>query len=216
MVLASHHQQRLLNLISQAAEWRSRKNSPRPFVVKLHDATRLHYDFRLEHLGVFKSWVVTEGPCLDAKVKRPAILVDDHAINYFEGVIPDGMYGAGPTMVWDEGFWTTDQDVSEALRAGQLNFQLDGQKLKASWTLTRLHPRSDQRQAKWELRKAFDIEARSLSEFDVVVEQPWSVRTRRNIEEVRRGMPSLMPGRSPRKHTRDPNQRLLFPDVFRS
>ena len=127
-------------------------------------------------------------------------------------MIPDDMYGAGPTMVWDEGFWITDQDIDEALRAGQLNLRLYGEKLKGSWTLTRLKHRSAHTQEEWLLRKAFDIEARSLSEFDIVVEQPRSVRTRRNIEEVARGMPSLMPGRRPRKQTRDPNQRLLFAD----
>lgn len=184
----------------------------RRFVVKLHDATRLHYDFRLEHLGVYKSWVVPDGPCLDANVNRPAVLVDDHAINDFEGVIPDGMYGAGPVMVWDMGFWLTDQDISEALRIGKLNFRLDGQKLKGSWTLTRLYPRSDRRQATWELKKAFDVEARSLQAMNIVAEQNRSVLTRRDIEEVRRGVPSLIPGRPPRKQTRDPSQRLLFLD----
>ena len=212
MVLTAHHQQIFCNPTSQAVEWHSRDKTPRCFVVKLHDATRLHYDFRLEHRRVLKSWVVPDGPCLDANVKRSAILVDDHPINYFEGVIPDDKYGAGPMMVWDRGFWITDQDVDEALRAGQLNFRLYGEKLKGSWTLTRCSPRSDKRKTNWELRKALDVEARSLSEFDIVVEQYRSVLTRRDIEEVGRGVRSLMPGRPPKKQTRDPNQRPLFAD----
>lgn len=209
---------KILDSISQALEWQSRDKAQRRFVVKLHHATRLHYDFRLEHRGVLKSWVVPKGPCLDANEKRSAILVDDHSINNFdfEGVIPDGMYGAGPVMVWDWGFWTTDQDVDEALRAGQLNFRLDGEKLKGNWTLTRCRSCPDQMQTNWELRKVFDMEARSLQETDIVAEQFRSVRTRRTIEEIRRGMPSLAPGRLPRKQTRDPNQRLLFSDDLRS
>jgi bifunctional non-homologous end joining protein LigD len=195
------YQKKLLDPTSYAVEWQSRDKSPRLFVVKWHDATRPHYDFRLEYRGVLKSWVVPEGPCLDASVKRSAILVNDHAINYFEGVIPNGMYGAGPVMLWDWGFWMTDQDVSEALRAGQLNFRLDGEKLKGSWTLTRWRPRSDQRQTKWELRKALDVEARSLQKVDILTEQPRSVRTDRTLEEIAR--PKL---------TRDPSQRLLFLD----
>ncbi len=208
------YQEKLLDLISQAVEWRSRDKSPRLFIVKLHDATRLHYDFRLEYCGVLKSWVVPEGPCLDANVKRSAILVDDHSINHFEGTIPAGRYGAGPVMLWDWGFWTTDQDVSEALCAGQLIFRLDGEKLKGSWALTRCRPRSDQRQTNWELRKAFDVEARSLQETNIVAEQFRSVLTGRTLVEISRRMPSLIPTRSPRKRrqTRDPNQRLLFAD----
>jgi bifunctional non-homologous end joining protein LigD len=214
MKMTIRYQKGLLDSISQAVEWRSRGKSPRLFFVKLHYATRLHYDFRLEYRGVLKSWVVPEGPCLDANVKRSAILVNDHAINYFEGVIPNGMYGAGPVMLWDWGFWTTDQDVSEALRAGQLNFRLDGEKLKGSWTLTRWRPRSDQRQTKWELRKALDIEARSIQEMDILIQQPRSVWTGRDLDEIRRSTRSLIPGRSPRKRkqTPDPSQRDLFPD----
>jgi bifunctional non-homologous end joining protein LigD len=207
---------KILDSISQVVEWQSRDKAPRRFVVKLHDATRLHYDFRLEHRDVLKSWVLPEGPCLDANVKRAAILVEDHTINNFEGVIPKGRYGAGPVMVWDTGLWITDQNVDEALRAGQLNFRLDGEKLRGSWTLTRCRSCSDQRQTKWELRKVLDVEARSLQEMNFVAEQARSVLTGRNLEEIRRRVSSLIPGRAPRKQTRDPNQRLLFPDDLRS
>jgi bifunctional non-homologous end joining protein LigD len=214
MVLTARHQQRFLSPTSQAVEWRSRDSTLRPFVVKKHNATRLHYDFRLEFGGFFKSWVVPKGPCLDPSANRLAKRVSDHAVSYFEGTIPAGMYGAGTVMLWDWGFWTTDQDVSEALRDGQLNFQLDGVKLKGSWTLTRWRPRSDQGQTNWELRKVLDIEARLLQKVDILTEQPNSALTARTLDEIALGKPSLIPGGLPRKRKqmRDPSQRSLFPD----
>lgn len=205
MALNAYLRTKAFSPTSQAAEWLPWDTKPRLFVVKLHDATRLHYDFRLEHTGVFKSWVVPNGPCLDATVARSAIQVADHRINRFEGTIPAGMYGAGTVMLWDWGYWTTDQDVGEALRAGHLHFRLDGQKLKGNWTLTRWQPRSDPRQLEWRLTKALDIEARSLREFDVLAEQTRSVLTGRTLDEI---------ALTPRKRTRtpDPRQRSLFPD----
>lgn len=215
--MTAHHQQRVCNPTSQAVEWQFRDKTPRLFIVKLHDATHLHYDFRLAYAGFLVSWVVPRGPCLDANVNRFAKRVDNHKISDFEGIIPAGLYGAGVVMLWDWGFWITDRDVSEALRAGQLNFRLYGEKLKGSWTLTRWRPRSREWQTKWELRKALDVEARSLQEVDILSEQPRSVWTGRTLDEIDRRMPSLIPGRSPRKRkqTRDPSQRLLFLDDLR-
>jgi len=118
-------------------------------------------------------------------------------------------------MVWDRGFWVTDQNVDEALRAGQLNFRLYGEKLKGSWALTRCGSCSDQQQ-EWLLTKSRDLEARSLQEMNIVAEQSRSVLTRRTHVEIARRVPSLIPGRLPRKQTRDPNQRLLFPNDLRS
>jgi bifunctional non-homologous end joining protein LigD len=214
MTLNAHQHPRLFRPANQTIDWLNRDMRPRLFVVKLHDATRLHYDFRLEDAGVFKSWVVPKGPCLDATVSRLAKQVADHRINRFEGTIPAGMYGAGTVMLWDWGYWTTDQDVGEALRTGQLNFQLDGQKLKGNWTLTRWQPCSDLRQIKWGLRKALDIEARSLREFDFLTEQAKSVLTGRTLDEIERRMPPrIHVGLSRRrKQTPDPRQRILFLD----
>ena len=104
MVLTAHHQQRVFNPTSQAVEWHSRDKTPRLFVVKLHDATRLHYDFRLEYAGFLKSWVVPDGPCLDANENRSAIQVDDHKIRDFEGTIPAGLYGMEPLCFGIGGF----------------------------------------------------------------------------------------------------------------
>src|SRR5829696_4956895 len=100
------------------------------FCVQKHDATRLHYDLRLELHGVFKSWAVTRGPSLDPKDKRLAVEVEDHPLEYgdFEGTIPKGQYGGGTVQIWDRGYWLAE-DPDQGLKKGDLKFALDGQKL---------------------------------------------------------------------------------------
>ena len=115
------------------------KHEARFFCVQKHLASHLHYDFRLEHNGVLLSWAVPKGPALDPSIKRLAMHVEDHPIDYgeFEGVIPSG-YGAGIVMLWDRGTWTPEvDDVEAALKKGDLKFTLDGYKLKGSWVLVR-------------------------------------------------------------------------------
>jgi bifunctional non-homologous end joining protein LigD len=137
-----------------------RLSSHRRYVVQKHDATRLHYDLRLEIDGVFHSWAVTRGPSLDPAVKRLAVEVEDHPLAYgdFEGTIPKGEYGGGTVMIWDRGFWEPegDQDPERALREGELKFALAGEKLTGSWALVRLEPRSGETRHNWLLIKHRD------------------------------------------------------------
>ncbi len=110
------------------------------YVIQKHAATRLHYDFRLELNGTFRSWAVTRGPSLDPAQKRLAVEVEDHPLDYgdFEGTIPKGQYGGGTVMLWDRGFWTPEGDPEKMLAKGDLKFSLDGEKLHGSWVLVRM------------------------------------------------------------------------------
>src|SRR6516225_8680554 len=110
------------------------------YLIQKHQATNLHYDFRLEWNGVLLSWAVPKGPSLDPSVKRLAMRTEDHPLEYgdFEGVIPAGEYGGGTVMLWDKGAWVPEgPDVDSALKAGELKFKLNGRKLKGSWVLVR-------------------------------------------------------------------------------
>jgi bifunctional non-homologous end joining protein LigD len=150
------------------------------FVVQKHDATRLHYDFRLELDGVLLSWAVPKGPSYDPADKRMAVQTEDHPLSYadFEGTIPAGHYGAGDVIVWDRGHWEPIGDPHEGLDKGKLAFRLHGAKLEGAWELIRMRPRgsaSKSAKAQWLLIKHRGADARSHAEFDVVAERPDSV-----------------------------------------
>ncbi len=115
------------------------------FVVQKHDARRLHYDFRLEMDGVLKSWAVAKGPSLDPTVKRLAVAVEDHPLEYgdFEGTIPKGEYGGGTVIVWDRGTWRPDGDPQKGFAKGHLEFELFGEKLHGRWHLVRMAPKAE-------------------------------------------------------------------------
>jgi bifunctional non-homologous end joining protein LigD len=158
------------------------------YVVQMHQASHLHYDFRLEWNGVLLSWAVPKGPSLDPAVKRLGMRVEDHPLDYagFEGVIPKGEYGAGTVMVWDKGTWVPDDpDVDAALRRGDLKFTLHGEKLQGSWVLVRTksgYPPSSGRPA-WLLIKHRDEFA---STQDVEAAMPRSASTSRTLTEIAR------------------------------
>src|SRR5262245_7373288 len=156
------------------------------YVIQKHDATRLHYDFRLELDGVLKSWAVPRGPSLDPTQKRLAVETEDHPIEYgkFEGSIPEGQYGAGPVLLWDQGLWRPLEDAREGYRKGRLKFELEGEKLSGAWALVRMiGPRSEDGK-NWLLIKERDEEARKGRAAEIVAERPESVTTGRDIEEI--------------------------------
>jgi bifunctional non-homologous end joining protein LigD len=168
------------------------------YCVQKHDATRLHYDFRLELEGTLKSWAIPKGPCLDPEVKRLAVHVEDHPLDYatFEGTIPEGHYGAGEVIVWDRGIWTPTGDPIEGYRKGRLKFELQGEKLAGQWNLVRTHIPGKQEQ--WFLIKHQDATARSEAEYDIVEELPNSVLSDRTIIPKQRGKGKA---KKPRKST---------------
>jgi len=148
------------------------------FVIQKHDASHLHYDFRLEFDGVLKSWSVPKGPSLDPHDKRLAVEVEDHPLDYatFEGVIPAGEYGGGDVIVWDRGTWESEGgDIAEQLKRGNLKFSLKGEKLNGSWALVRTSRPSKKPQ--WLLIKHTDEYSRPHDEYDVIAEHPESVKT---------------------------------------
>ncbi|AEV62937.1 DNA ligase D [Pseudomonas ogarae] len=157
------------------------------FCIQKHDASRLHYDFRLELDGALKSWAVPKGPSLDPKAKRLAVHVEDHPLDYatFEGNIPEGHYGAGDVIVWDRGVWIPQDDPHEAYEKGRLKFELQGEKLSGLWNLVRTHMPGKQEQ--WFLIKHQDQAARPESEYDVVQAEPNSVLSDRTLVPKRRG-----------------------------
>lgn len=186
MPLAAYHRKREFSRTPEpAGSSRRPSGSRRKFVVQKHQATHLHYDFRLEYGGVLKSWAVPKGPSLDPAQKRLAVEVEDHPLEYgkFEGIIPAGEYGAGTVLIWDRGTWRPEGSPQEGFRAGKLTFTLSGKKLKGSWTLVRLHsPGSSERN--WLLIKARDEFARPKTRYDVLRAEPDSVASGRSLAQI--------------------------------
>jgi len=155
------------------------------FIVQKHDATRLHWDFRLEVDGVLKSWAVTRGPSSDPDDKRLAVRTEDHPLAYaeFEGTIPEGEYGGGSVMLWDRGTWEPVKGKSgKDLAKGHLHFVLHGERMKGEWIIFRLKPRPGEKRENWLLRKVSDAFA---AKGDVLVERGLtSVLTGRTMAEI--------------------------------
>jgi bifunctional non-homologous end joining protein LigD len=165
------------------------KNDSHSFMVQKHDATRLHWDFRLELDGVLKSWAVTRGPSPNPDDKRLAVRTEDHPLSYatFEGTIPKGQYGGGTVMLWDRGSWTPypGKDPRKTIEQGHLHFTLDGERMKGEWLLIRLKPRGNERTENWLLRKIDD--AHTGGSGDLVDRCLTSVATGRTMTEIASG-----------------------------
>ena len=168
-----------------AGKVRATNAGPLLFVVQKHDATRLHYDFRLEWDGVLKSWAVPKGPSLKPSDRRLAVRTEDHPLEYgeFEGVIPAGEYGGGPVVVWDRGAWVPIEDPAKGFRKGRLAFRLEGVKLKGEWRLVRSGGKDDDSE-QWLLIKKKDPLSASPDDPPVVESRPESVLTGRTVDEV--------------------------------
>ncbi len=163
----------------------------RRFVIQKHDATRLHYDLRLELDGVFKSWAVTRGPSLDPQDKRLAVEVEDHPLDYgdFEGAIPKGQYGGGTVQLWDRGYWEPEGETppEKALADGDLKFRLYGERLHGSWVLVRMkHDRSGGKRTNWLLIKHRDEYARD-GDADAILAEDRSVASGRSMATIAAG-----------------------------
>ena len=163
------------------------------FVVQKHDATRLHYDFRLEMDGVLKSWAVTRGPSLDPADKRLAVRTEDHPLSYgtFEGTIPKGEYGGGTVMLWDEGTWEPVPGKSARdLAKGHLHFILHGERMKGEWLLIRLKPRPGEgKRENWLLRKIDDAYAGPAE--DLTARELTSVSSGRTMGQIASDAPPI-------------------------
>ena len=156
------------------------------FVIQKHHATQLHYDFRLEMEGVLKSWAVPKGPSYDPTVKRLAMMTEDHPYDYagFEGVIPEGNYGAGNVIIWDNGMWQfiePGDDPVKALNQGKLTFRLFGKKMFGEWALVKIRGRSPKGN-EWLLLKHRDQYANA--DVDVTEVAPRSIISNLDVDEI--------------------------------
>ncbi|WP_458097303.1 DNA ligase D [Roseomonas sp. WA12] len=169
-----------------AGKMRRSRATKRVFVVQMHDATRLHWDLRLELDGVLKSWAVTRGPSLDPAERRLAVEVEDHPVDYaaFEGVIPSG-YGKGSVILWDRGNWSpVGEDPAAELAAGHLKFDVTAERMTGRWALVRMKPRAGERRTNWLLIKDRDDHARPGSGDALVADNGTSVASGRTLAEM--------------------------------
>ncbi|MEW4448258.1 DNA ligase D [Qipengyuania sp. JC766] len=186
--LATYNAKRDFGRTPEPAGEEESSESGNLFIVQKHDATRLHWDLRLEVDGVLKSWAVTKGPSPDPDVKRLAVRTEDHPMSYadFEGVIPEDEYGGGTVMLWDRGTWSPIEGKSASdLEDGHLHFCLEGERMKGEWLLVRMKGKPKEKRENWLLRKIGDDHA---EDGDVLVERELtSVKTGRSMAEIAAG-----------------------------
>ncbi|MEO7035036.1 MAG: DNA ligase D [Polyangiaceae bacterium] len=183
MTLAKYRKMRDFARTSEPSG-KTRGKTGRSYVIQKHDASHLHYDFRLELGGVLLSWAVPKGPTLDPGVKRLAVQTEDHPIEYggFEGTIPADAYGGGTVMLWDQGTWEPEGDAEQGYKKGHLNFELHGQKLTGAWHLVRTQ-RGGAKQKIWLLFKAQDDAARP-GDSSLLEDESKSVTTGRDLKAI--------------------------------
>lgn len=187
--LETYRQKRNFSITSEPPPKRVKKREGFSFCVQKHDATRLHYDFRLELDGVLKSWAVTRGPSLNPADKRLAVRTEDHPLAYgdFEGIIPQGEYGGGTVMLWDEGTWEPIGDPYEGIKKGHMKFKLQGSRMQGGWALVRMHTKDDKHE-NWLLIKEKDEAAKTGRVAEQFLDKnASSVKTSRSMEEIAEG-----------------------------
>jgi bifunctional non-homologous end joining protein LigD len=199
-------------------EGRKLKGSGDSFVVQKHEASRLHWDFRLELDGVLKSWAVPKGPSIDPAEKRLAMRTEDHPLDYgtFEGIIPAGEYGGGTVMLWDKGRWipTPGKDPSKTIEEGHLHFTLEGERMKGEWVLFRLNPRKGERGEPWMLKKVTDEFSDAENGNLLVDEGTTSVTTGRTMAEIAAGEDVWRSNRGGQKGGRAKKKASKAPPAF--
>ena len=199
-LLAEYNAKRDFTQTPEPAGRRKVSGSGNLFIVQKHDATRLHWDLRLEVDGVLKSWAVTKGPSPDPGIKRLAVRTEDHPLSYaeFEGVIPKGEYGGGTVMLWDRGSWAPIEGKSaKDLDKGHLHFTLQGERMRGEWLLIRLKKKPGEKRENWLLRKLQDEHAEAG---DALVQRELtSVMTGRSMAEIAAGKDGVRPKSGPTK-----------------
>jgi bifunctional non-homologous end joining protein LigD len=188
------------------------------FVVQKHDASRLHWDFRLELDGVLKSWAVPKGPSLDPGKNRLAMRTEDHPLDYgsFEGTIPRGEYGGGTVMLWDHGRWDPDprKDPSKTIKEGHLHFTLEGERMKGEWVMFRLKPKPGEKAEPWMLKKVSDEYAQADNGEALVDNCVTSVTTGRTMAEIASGQDVWRSNRGGKKGGRAKKKGSAQPPKF--
>ena len=188
------------------------------FVVQKHDASHLHWDFRLEMDGVLKSRAVPKGPSLDPAEKRLAMRTEDHPLDYgdFEGTIPRGEYGGGTVMLWDEGKWVPEpgKDPTRTIEEGHLHFTLEGERMKGEWVMFRLKPRNNESRESWMLKKVDDQYAEPENGDELVDDCTTSVTTGRTMAEIASGEDVWRSNRGGQKGGRGKTKASLAPPGF--